>query len=545
MLVSPASLAFTVQLGTTSAPADQTLTISSNSSAVSYTATTTGGNWLIAKSAANGTTTGSFTAGVANFSSLAAGSYNGSITITSSASNSPVVVSATLTVLAAAPLTVSPSSFTVNEIAASSSTISQQAITVASGSTSIPFTASATSGGGPWLSVSAAQGNTPATLTAIINAGGLAVGQYTGTITIAPASGPAQTVTITLNVAAPATLLATLAPLTFTYQQGTNAPAPQPLAVNSSGTPLNVSISVSTQGGGTWLSVNPPSGTTTVNLSVSVSPVGLSPGSYSGVFTITPSDPSVAPLTIPVTLAVTQAAPVVTTATNAASYAPGPVTPGEIVTIFGSGMGPSTLVKLHLTDSGTVDTNLGGTQVFFDGYPAPLIYSSATAVSAIVPFEVAGTGTTSMMIQYQGTRSNTMTVPVLDSLPGVFTLDASGYGQGAIVNQDGTVNSSQNGADPGSVVSIYATGAGQTDPPSVDGTLPTDVLPKPHLPVKVQIGGETTDLLYAGAAPGEPSGILQVNARIPTDIPRGTNASVVITVGAVSSQAGVTLAIKP
>jgi uncharacterized protein (TIGR03437 family) len=137
-----------------------------------------------------------------------------------------------------------------------------------------------------------------------------------------------------------------------------------------------------------------------------------------------------------------------------------------------------------------------------------------------------------------------MTVPVLDSLPGIFTIDASGHGQGAIVNQNNTINSSQNGADPGSVVSIYATGAGQTDPPSVDGTLSSGIQPA-RLPIKVQISGETADVLYAGAAPGEPSGVLQVNARIPADVPRGTNVSLVITAGTTASQTGVTVAIKP
>ena len=112
------------------------------------------------------------------------------------------------------------------------------------------------------------------------------------------------------------------------------------------------------------------------------------------------------------------------------------------------------------------------------------------------------------------------------------------------MNQDNTINSSQNGADPGSVVSIYGTGGGQTDPPSVDGTLATNASTT-HLPVTVQIAGETADVLYAGAAPGEPSGVIQVNARIPADVARRTNASVVIKVGAVSSQAGVTVAIKP
>jgi uncharacterized protein (TIGR03437 family) len=202
------------------------------------------------------------------------------------------------------------------------------------------------------------------------------------------------------------------------------------------------------------------------------------------------------------------------------------------------------LVKLHVTDAGAVDTNLGGTLVFFDGYPAPLVYSSATQVSAIVPYEIAGSQATSMLIQYQGARSTNLTVPVLPSLPGIFTIDASGHGQGAIINQDTTVNSSQNGADPGSVISIYLTGGGQTNPPGTDGLFATDAR-QTLLSAKVQIAGENADVLYAGAAPGEPNGVVQVNARIPADVPRGSNAAVVVIVGAANSQSGVTVAIKP
>ncbi len=456
-----------------------------------------------------------------------------------------MVVPVSLTVLAATPLTVSPSAITVNEIVSSTSPTSQQPIKIDSGGTPTQFIASPTTNSGNWLTLNTLQGTTPATLTAIINARGLGVGQYTGAVTILPATGPAQTVAITLNVTAAATLSATPAPLSFTYQQVGSLPEPQAVVVNSSGAPLGVSISASTKDGGAWLLVSPPSGTTPVNLSVSVTQIGLSPGTYNGTITITPSDSTIATLTVPVSLVVTTAAPAVAGASNAASYAPGPVAPGEILTIFGTGMGPSTLATLHITDAGTVDTNLGGTQVFFDGYPAPLIYTSATQVSVIVPYEVASTGTTSMLVEYQGMRSTAMTLPVLNALPGIFTTSQLGFGQGAIVNQDGSVNSAQNGADPGTIVSIYATGSGQTNPPTADGTITGSVLATPQLPVTVQISGETADVLYAGAAPGEPAGVLQVNARIPADVPRGINVSVVITVGNVSSQAGVTLATKP
>jgi uncharacterized protein (TIGR03437 family) len=481
--------------------------------------------------------------GVSDFSNLVPGDYTGSVTIVSGASNSPVTVPVKLTVLPAASLTVNPSAFTINQVVGSNS-IARQDLSLASGTTSQSFiTIATTNNGGPWLAVSTAQGNTPTTITAILNSTGLGVAQYTGTITIIPASGVAQTVMITLNVLSSATLTATPGQLVFTAQQGGGPPTPQAVTV-SSGASLNVAISTATQTGSNWLTASPANGGTPLNLSVSVSPNGLQPGNYSGAITITPSDPGVAPLTFAVNLIVTPSGPVITAVTNAASYAPGPISPGEIVAIFGSDLGPSTLVPLHIADAGTVDTNLGGTQVFFDGYPAPLVYSSATQVSAIVPYEVGGSQATSVVIQYQGARSVNVSIPVLDALPGIFTIDASGHGQGAIVNQDSTVNSSQNGADPGSVVSIYITGGGQTNPPSVDGTLAADAR-STLVPVKVQIAGEIADVLYAGAAPGEPSGVVQVNARIPADVARGTNASVVIIAGSANSQSGVTLAMKP
>jgi uncharacterized protein (TIGR03437 family) len=62
--------------------------------------------------------------------------------------------------------------------------------------------------------------------------------------------------------------------------------------------------------------------------------------------------------------------------------------------------------------------------------------------------------------------------------------------------------------------------------------------------VKVQIGGQTAEVQYYGAAPGELAGVLQVNAKIPAGVQRGTSVPVVISVGNASSNT-VTVAIKP
>ena len=550
MIVSPASISFTVQAGRSNVPAAQILTVSSSTSAVlNYTATATtqgGGSWLAIQGGSTGNTPGSIMVGLVNFTSLSPGSYAGSITINSQASNSPVVVQVSLTVLLVPALTVNPSSFTINQVGSNGITVAQQIIVVNSSPQIMYKAAATTQSGGPWLSVnsSTAQGTTPGEVIAVINGAGLAAGTYIGAISITPVGGTPQTVTITLVVAAPAVIVATPATLSFTAQQGGSLPPSQTLSLGTTGSQLDLTIGSGTQAGTAWLSVSPSTVTTPTNVSVSVNPAGLAPASYQGTLNISASDPSVAPLSVAVTLTVTKPAPEVGAITNAASFAPGPVAPGEFVTIFGTSIGPSTPVSLQLTPSGTVDTILGGTEVFFDNIAAPVIYSSATQVSVIVPYEVARRVSTTVKVEYQGIASLSDTVRVIDSSPAIFVADASG--QGAILNQDSSANSVKNGAAAGSVISIFATGAGQTDPDGMDGVLNAEVLPvpKPVLPVTVEINGEMAEVTYAGGAPGEVAGMLQVNARIPASVPHGMAVPVTITVGAATSQAGVTVAIK-
>ncbi len=111
---------------------------------------------------------------------------------------------------------------------------------------------------------------------------------------------------------------------------------------------------------------------------------------------------------------------------NSASYSGGSVTPGKIVTIFGSFPGPGTTVTLELDSRGYVTSNLAGLQVFFDGLPATLIYAAAGRVSAIVPYSVDGRTFTQVQVSYQGQSSNLVTIPVSKVNPGIFTIKASG-----------------------------------------------------------------------------------------------------------------------
>ena len=105
------------------------------------------------------------------------------------------------------------------------------------------------------------------------------------------------------------------------------------------------------------------------------------------------------------------------------------------------------------------------------------------------------------------------------------------------------MNSSANPAGKGSIVMLFATGAGQTNPPGVDGKITQDDLAQPKLFVEVSIGGQSADVRYAGNAPGLVAGALQVNARIPENVSAGAT-NVVLSVGGVPSQSGVTLAVR-
>jgi uncharacterized protein (TIGR03437 family) len=175
-----------------------------------------------------------------------------------------------------------------------------------------------------------------------------------------------------------------------------------------------------------------------------------------------------------------------------------------------------------------------------------MIYAQAGQVSAVVPYEVNAESTTQVQAVYQGQGSNVVSMPVSAVMPGIFTMDASGHGPGAIVNQDGTVNSTSHPASAGIYVTVYATGEGQTNPLGVDGKPDDWPAPLPVAqPVTATIGGVPVQVMqYAGGAPGMVAGVLQLNILIPQGVPTGASVPIVINVGGQNSQANVVLAIK-
>ena len=238
--------------------------------------------------------------------------------------------------------------------------------------------------------------------------------------------------------------------------------------------------------------------------------------------------------------------PVVTAVTSAASYDASAISPGEIVAIWGQDLGPAMGANLQYDSNGLVSTSLGGTQVFINGYPSPLTYAANKQVNAVVPYEVAQAQTANVVVVYQGNASAPFPIAVTAVKPGIFTNDK---GQGAILNQDYGVNSASNPAPRGQYVLIYGTGEGVTTPPGMDGRLSdASGAPLPTVPVTVTctatIGGQAATVKYCGEAPELTAGVVQVNALVPGSITPGSAVPVTITIGGVTSQPGVTLAVK-
>ncbi|HTQ54243.1 MAG TPA: hypothetical protein VMI94_07265 [Bryobacteraceae bacterium] len=229
---------------------------------------------------------------------------------------------------------------------------------------------------------------------------------------------------------------------------------------------------------------------------------------------------------------------------NAASFASGAVAPGEIVSLFGTALGPSAYAFLELTNPVLVSNALAGVHVLFDGVPAALTFASAGQINAIVPFSVAGKSSTQVQVEYLGAVSAPVSLPVAATAPGIFTANSSGSGQGSILNAgDNSVNSAAHPAAPGDWVSIFGTGAGITDPASVDGLLVGASLPYVKAKVSVSMDGIPCSLNYAGGAPGLVSGVWQINAQVPAGVTPGASVPLAVKIGDADAPSGVTLAV--
>ena len=420
-------------------------------------------------------------------------------------------------------------------------------IYVMGGSTPAPQTIGITSNGfqtfavsnsfnSPWLMVTPVSGAAPAILKIAVDVTGLAAGVYDGQLQIS-----AALVKVRLTVYDAPKLIVLPTSLSFFYQSGQAILEPQLVYVTASGKPVQVTALVS---GSQWLEVKPTSAGTPVNFELSVHPELLAAGTYHA--TVTLSSPEAPSQAVMVSLTVVTA-PIpafqASGVTNLATWLAGAVAPGEMISIQGTNFGAPNDFIGQPDASGRLPTSLGDTQVFFDNTPAALLLVAPSTLTVFVPYEIAGRSATQLTVVHQGAVSKPVPLPVALSSPGIFARGPSGTGQAIALNHDLTVNSSANPAAPGSIIVLYMTGEGQTNPPGIDGLIAKSTLPTPVLPVSVIIDGKQAAVLYAGGVPTLAAGVIQVNATIPADVATG-NIPITVTVGPNTSRDGVTIAIR-
>ena len=395
-----------------------------------------------------------------------------------------------------------------------------------------------------WLTAAPNAGTTPASVTVSASAANLAPGTYSGTVSITGGISGLK-VPVSFTVLSANSIALSTTSINFTYQAGAAAPAPQVINVNTGGASIPFISGFATAIGGNWLSISQSAGTTPATVTVSVNPVSLASGIYPGTVTISASDGSGQKATVNVFLTVTAPpAPQISVVLHAATNQPTWLTPGLIIVIQGIGLGPATIVNGTLLAPGAVDTIAGGTRVLFDGVPAPILAAKSDGILAVVPYQVRGKLSSSMVVEYQGIQSAPFNLSVFDSAPGIFTRDGSGVGQAAIVNENGSLNSPANPAAPGSIVSVYATGEGDTKPTGQEGRVIVTDLRVPILPVRFYLNGRELEILYAGSAPNFVSGAFQVNVRIPQNLSFNGSLPIELQVGSRGSQSNITMAIR-
>jgi uncharacterized protein (TIGR03437 family) len=201
---------------------------------------------------------------------------------------------------------------------------------------------------------------------------------------------------------------------------------------------------------------------------------------------------------------------------NVFSFAPAgnPIAPGEFITIYGTGLPARSAVPVPFP------TNLNGVQLLINNTPAPLylITSNPDRVFAVVPYALTGSSAT-IVLSNNGTLSNTITVPVAATAPGIASLAQNGLGAGAITHADGSLVSASTPALRGETVVIYLTGLGAVSPSVADGKGPTG-LSRSNSVQAIYFGAaavDTSAILFQGLTPGY-AGLYQINVTIPLSV---------------------------
>lgn len=223
---------------------------------------------------------------------------------------------------------------------------------------------------------------------------------------------------------------------------------------------------------------------------------------------------------------------------NAASLAPvtNSVAPGEFISLFGTGLAPTTAQAQSLP----LSTNLAGVQVLVNGLPMSMQYVSSTQINAIVPYEldVVNASFATFQVINNGVKSNPVTVFSAGTSPGIYTLNQSGVGPAAVLHANYAAVTSASPAKAGETLQLFLTGLGVVSPMLADGAAAGGSPPSlVKGQIVVELGGQFTkaSVPFAGLAPGF-AGLYQVNFVVPSGLPVGNNLLTFATADGVASQ---------
>jgi len=551
LTTNPSALSYTYQIGTSKLPALETISVKVDTGTPTFTATTPGTDLWVTVDPSSGTVPATLNVRV-NPTSLAAATYNSAVTL--SVTGVPVVTIPVVLVVTPPAPTLSLSSTSL-AYAMTPISMSTQTLSLSTNGEPISYVATA---GATWLTVNPAVGvvlpGPPAALSVTVDTTTLApqLAAYTGKISLVLTGASVKSVNVTVNVTvnSSAPTITSVWPNTLPL----NGPAQ---TITITGTNFYSATLAEVQG------VAAPLATTVYKDSATViqAVIPASLLTVSGTLNVLVTNPAPGGnslFTVPIVVGNT---PTILGIVNAASFASGPVSPGEIVTIFGSNIGPANPAPLSIV-AGFATTSLGNVSATVDGHAAAMVYVSLNQVSIQIPYEVS-IGANKAFIVANGSATASSLVTTAATAPGIFTSNGTGAGQAAALNYDATtklysLNSASNLATIGEIVVLYLTGEGIYNTPPLSGTasddgyiVPLALSPLPEVspaPV-VTIGGQPADVtnaaFFAGPIPGSLLGLLQINAVVPSGSTTGVAVPVSVTIGGNTSPAGVTLAIHP
>jgi uncharacterized protein (TIGR03437 family) len=277
---------------------------------------------------------------------------------------------------------------------------------------------------------------------------------------------------------------------------------------------------------------------------VTLNVTGLARGIYRGAIRIAAAaaDNAVnSPFDVPVTLTLEPPAVFQDGVVNGASFAKDAVvSPGAIASLFGAGLA----AEIAAATSLPLPTTLSGSRVLVNNAEVPLFFVSSGQINFQVPYTVSG-ATAEVKVAVGTFTGPAAAMKLAAVTPGIFTASPGGAGQAAALNQDFSPNSAQNPAVIGSVVQLFATGLGVTNPPATAGR-PGATEPPFNVPVempKVLIDGKEAVVHFAAVAPGF-VGLYQINAQVPEGVTPGDTVSIVIVQGNSRSNPA-TIAVRP